>query len=423
MALPGISESPPGDQVQKDGNLEYHIPESVTAHRPAVAFSHIHYDADSSSHPLASQIPRASNRPSIVGHPDDFLDLMRPADSPTKLNDYLYSDRPQLGLHIVTFKDMTLVTLYWPHTLMDAMGKKALLDAWCLMLEDRDDEVKPLHGTDVDPLTSLGTNPTEPHKLAAQQMGIFGLVGYGLGQAMDFIRKQENRMVCVPTSFVAKLREEALAELDLGQTAQQASKPFLSEGDVLCAWWTRLAVSHLPPTSAQTVVLNNAYDVRKPLRQDLLPEGTSYISNAVGFLNIVLSVKDIMEKPLSHVASSIRSAITELGTREQIEAFFALIRQSSAKLPPFFGDRNMHLITFSNWTKANLFEVDFSAAIPGSSETTSAKPRYVQNNQFGLTLPNGFPIIGKDRQGNYWLSGYMNKSHWANIENILAKQR
>lgn len=48
-------------------------------------------------------------------------------------------------------------------------------------------------------------------------------------------------------------------------------------------------------------------------------------------------------------------------------------------------------------------------------------PSYIQNNQFGLVLPNGFPIIGKDAEGNYWLSGYMNKGHWEKIDELLEK--
>lgn len=407
------------DKVQKSGHLEYHIPESFTADRPAIAFSKVHYNVKASDHPLASRIPKASSRPSIVGDPDDFLDLMRPVGAPTKLGDYLSSDIPQLGLHMVTFRDMTLVTLSWPHTLMDAMGKKALLDAWCLMLDGKDNEVKTPFGADTDPLSTLGMEPRESHKLASQQMGVIGLTSYGLGQALEFMRKQENRMVCVPPSFVQKLREEAIAELASAQSDAFMPAPFLTESDVLCAWWTRLAVAHLPPGSLQTVVLNNAYDIRKPLRTDLIPEGAPYVSNAIGFINVLLSAADIVERPLGHVASSIRSAINDLGTRQQVEAFFAMVRKSSYKLPPFFGDRNMHMITFSNWTKANLFDVDFSSAITRHDDSRVAKPIYIQNNQSGLILPNGFPIMGKDNHGNYWLSGYMNTNHWASIERIL----
>lgn len=336
-----------------------------------------------------------------------------------KLDDYLNTDIPQLGLHIVSFKDKTLVCLDWPHTLMDAMGKRALLDAWTLMLQGRPNEIASPQGAYVDPLADLGKNPTEPHKLASERLSMFGLAQYGVSNILDFFRSQENRMVCVPGPFVAKLREEALA--DIQSNPEMCS--FLSEGDVLCAWWTRLATPDL--SSKTTVVLNNAYSLRKPLAKDLLPINNGpYVSNAIGFLNVLLTAQEIFDRPLSHVASAIRYSIEELGTREQVEAFAAMWRESSGKLPPFFGNRGMHMITFSNWSKAGLFETDFSAAVvtPGKEfGKKPGRPSYIQNNQFGLILPNGFPIIGKDNDGNYWLSGYMNKGHWGKIEEQLAK--
>jgi hypothetical protein len=73
-----------------------------------------------------------------------------------KVEDYLNKDGPQLGLHLVSFKDKTLVCLYWPHALMDAMGKRALLDAWTLMLQGRASEIISPQGADADPLAELG---------------------------------------------------------------------------------------------------------------------------------------------------------------------------------------------------------------------------------------------------------------------------
>lgn len=51
----------------------------------------------------------------------------------------------------------------------------------------------------------------------------------------------------------------------------------------------------------------------------------------------------------------------------------------------------------------------------------SGLPTYIQNNQFGLVLPNGFSIIGKDNDGNFRLSGYMNKGLWGRIKEQLAE--
>lgn len=350
-------------------------------------------------HPIAACLPKPSPRPDIVCDPDEFCSLLQREGGPVKLDDYLNTDIPQLGLHIVSFKDKTLVCLDWPHTLMDAMGKRALLDAWTLMLQGRSDEIASPQGTTNDPLADLGKNPTEPHKLAADRLSMFGLAQYGVYNILDFVRSQENRMVCVPGPFVAKPREEALADI----ASKPEMCPFLSEGDVLCAWWTRLAISNL--SSKRTVVLNNAYSLRKPLAKDLLPSNTGpYVSNAIGFLNVLLPGHEIFDKPLSHVAYAIRHAFQELGTRAQVEAFAAMWRESSGKLPPVFGDRGMHMITFSNWSKAGLFQTDSSAAVmtPGkASGRKPGRPSYIQNNQFGLILPNGFPIIGKDNDGNY----------------------
>lgn len=102
----------------------------------------------------------------------------------------------------------------------------------------------------------------------------------------------------------------------------------------------------------------------------------------------------------------------------------SMVRQSQARTPPFFGDPSMHMVTYSNWSKAKMFETDFSAAIKPDSPSPSeghvpGRPTYIQNCQHGLTLPNAFPIMGKDAHGNYWLSGYLNKGNWDKINEIL----
>ena len=183
-----------------------------------------------------------------------------------------------------------------------------------------------------------------------------------------------------------------------------------------------MIISNVSPK--RTVVLNNAYSLRKPLADNMLPSKDPYLSNAIGFLNVLLPGHEILDMPLGHVALAIRHAIQELGTRAQVEAFAAMWRESSGKLPPFFGNHGMHMITFSDWTKAGLVGTDFSAAVvtPGRDHKRKpGRPSYIQNNQFGLILPNGLSIIGKDFDGNYWLSGYMNRGKWGKIEEQLVK--
>lgn len=117
----------------------------------------------------------------------------------------------------------------------------------------------------------------------------------------------------------------------------------------------------------------------------------------------------------------VRTALNTQRTRPQAEAFLYMWRNSWGKVPPMFGSWDMDLITFSNWTQADLFNFDFSAAVvEARARGQPVKPVYVQNNQFGLKLPNAFPIMGRDRSGNYWLSGYLKKGHWGRIEAQLG---
>lgn len=54
-------------------------------------------------------------------------------------------------------------------------------------------------------------------------------------------------------------------------------------------------------------------------------------------INVFMPACDILQKPVSYVAAYVQKYIKEYGTREQMEAFGAIVRESSSKLPPFFG--------------------------------------------------------------------------------------
>jgi hypothetical protein len=55
-------------------------------------------------------------------------------------------DHPALSLRVITFEDATLVTLTWPHAMMDASGLGALVKAWSNVLADPNVPVPPLMG-------------------------------------------------------------------------------------------------------------------------------------------------------------------------------------------------------------------------------------------------------------------------------------
>lgn len=215
-------------------------------------------------HPLAGQLPEPSPRPAVVGDPVQFTPLAVPPGSPSSLDDYLYQDRGLLGLHVVTFTDATLVVLYFSHTTLDLMSWGAILTGWTAELDGRLDDIPvPLGGDpgddNFDLMSELGTKPTEPHVLAAHHMPMSGLVGFGLRNSLDLaVRPKECRIVCIPGSFVDRLRAQALEELrdEAARNGATGPAPFLSHGDVLSAWWTRLTVSQLlSPESERTITI------------------------------------------------------------------------------------------------------------------------------------------------------------------------
>ncbi|KAL2173568.1 uncharacterized protein P884DRAFT_211360 [Thermothelomyces heterothallicus CBS 202.75] len=408
------------------GELEHHIPAAFSQNRPAVGFDHHDLtDLAVEDHPAGSRIPRPprNGRPAIVGDPDDLSELVYGPEVPRRLDDYLYSDRPQLGLRVVSFKNSTIVVLHWIHLACDATAKRALLEAWMLMLRGREDEIPEPLAPDNYVLDNIGKNPAKPHVLADRRMSMSALVLWALRNANSLLlRPKEHRMVCVPASYLAKLRERALAELNAQATAAgQEEEPFLSEGDVLLAWMTRLAVANISKDSETTIAVQQVYQWR-PVLKDLVPANTPFLGNCLGFLVTLMPAKDVLQKPLSYLASHIRRSIVEQGSREQIEAYASIVRQDPKnRAPPMFGESSMQLLMFSNWRKANMYGFDLSAAAVKPRDAP-LMPSYVQSMQGPYNFTDGIIIVGRDAEGNYWLSGYRVKGLWNMMEAEMARE-
>ncbi|OAA66558.1 Chloramphenicol acetyltransferase-like domain protein [Niveomyces insectorum RCEF 264] len=408
------------------GELEHHIPAFFSQDRPAIAFDHVNIaDVAVEHHPVGSQIPHPPRhgRPAIVGDPDNLSTLIHGPNIPTRQSDYTTTDRPQLGLRVISFQNATVVVLHWLHLTFDATAKRSLLDAWTLMLQGREHEIPEPLAPDNYILEHCGKKPTERHVLADLHVSTPGLVWWALQNVYNLaIRPQEHRMVCVPAAYLAKLRETALAELRANAHAgDDGNEMFVSEGDVLVAWFARLAISNLPRDSERTIAVQQAYQWRTVLT-DLIPDNRPFLSNCVGFLVTLLPAKDILQKPLSSLASNIRKSIREQGSREQVEAYTALIREDpSNRAPPFFGNSSMQLLMLSNWQKANMYGTDLSAAT-ARPRTTPLTPSFVQSAQGPYSFSDGIIIVGKDAEGNYWLSGNRAKGLWGQMAKMMEEE-
>ncbi|KAI4859917.1 hypothetical protein F4820DRAFT_466218 [Hypoxylon rubiginosum] len=427
-----------------DGKLEYHIPEFFDEKRPAFAYSHIQHEMDIARHPTGSRLPRPTASPAVLCDPEDFAPLLRRWGGPRRLSDYLYTDAPQLSLHVVSFADATVVSLSWPHTLLDAMGRRELLDAWVATLEGRDGDVKPLLGVLHDPLAPLGTAPQEPYVLSHRRLSPWQALMFAIAYIWTTLfwwRGEETRMVCVPAAHIRSLHQGALDYLAAAQQSEEDHgrysdeekkiKPFVSEGDVLSSWIARLALLHLRREDGsngdQTVSILNAFGMRSVLARDLLPPTHAYVGNAVAGVYAFVAARDLFARPLGFAAAAVRRSIAEQGTRAQVEARAAVDLRRRGR-SAVYGDPGMAPIMISNWSKARFFDTDFSAAVvarPGTNlgrrSNKIGRPSYIQPNGLvaGIPTRNSFPIVGKDAASNYWFEGTLGRGLWGQVQEAM----
>ncbi|KAJ3494827.1 hypothetical protein NLG97_g3823 [Lecanicillium saksenae] len=411
---------------KKTGSLEHHIPVQFTRDRPAVRFHHARHDMAIKNHHVASKFPTRTPEPAVMVDPNELQSLWQGPNSPTELRHYLERDEPQLGVFVASFNDATVISLSWPHSLFDAIGFGELLFAWSLMIQDRPNEIaKPLDAQ-LAPLAGLGLHSKEPHKLQESQLSWLSIVIFFCQTLIQVIfYKQKSRMLYVPGKVVQALHENANRELAGSGVGQGTTNQYLTEGDVLSAWWAKVNVAHHSEHPHKVVHLANALGWRPSLANGVLPSGRPYLSNAVGIASVLLPARDVLASPLSHVAWEVRQSITEARRPEQVEAYAALWRRSPARLPPLFGDSTMHMVTCSNWSRADLFRLDFSAALAdhdtAASPTELGRPSYVQSCFRGVYLSNVMVIVGKDAHGGYWLTAFTSAKHWARIEQAISK--
>ena len=165
--------------------MDIYVPNPFTKERPAVTYTHQTFDINIEDHPLAKSYPKATNNPSIQLGPEYFRSFAARKDAPETIEDFIYQDIPQLSLHITSFNNATLVALSWPHTLMDALSRKALIHNWSLVLAGKESEVSSVLGTKEDALDlaineSIENKNEEELKLRKYRLKGLNMIIFGL---------------------------------------------------------------------------------------------------------------------------------------------------------------------------------------------------------------------------------------------------
>ncbi|RAK98676.1 squalene cyclase [Aspergillus ibericus CBS 121593] len=404
-------------RLNDSGHLEYHVPAEYTKTRPGFNFTTTEYGL-------------RQDQSVLLPSPALFAPLVRHADSPRELADWIYSDRPQLHIHVALFEDATLVTISYVHTLFDAIARTTFFKAWIAVLRGREDEVPDFIPFDHDPLCTLGSSAS------AQRYSNFGRVVRGVGLVVFGLRylfdllwfwKEEEHPIRLPGRCVDRLRETARKEL-AAATPSGGEAPFVSEGDVVVAWWVRTMVTALNPRPHRTIMVMNVFNVWALFDEWFPTGGAGFIGNAFFYSYTLLVANQVLQDTkLGHVASRNRQALMEHRTRDQVQAMTAIQRASLTRTPPVVGDANLLFMACTNQHKARYFELDFSAAVvsPGLplSERPHAlgRPSYINDIEHCRAYPtrNVVRIIGKDAAGDYWLLFKTRPAAWPAIHRQL----
>ncbi|CAI7650753.1 unnamed protein product [Penicillium glandicola] len=420
-------------RMNTNGKLEYHIPAHFDASRPAFIMTNAQHETSIADHALGASIPHATGTPAMFPSPDELSPLLRDVDAPKNIDDWIYSDRPQLSIHIITFNDATIITVTWLHTLADVMGMTTILNAWTALLRGNREVVPKLQGFESDPLTQLGQRtPAEKYMHFNRVFGrkeFFWFIGLNILDRLWY-RQEQRRTICIPAACLRKLCQQASSEISAPSGNEGVPVPFVSESDVMLGWWVRSLYSALGLRTDQTILVNNALNLRTSLHESFMSNDSAYMGNALCMSPTFLQGKQIADEPLGQIALRIRQSVAEQRTPEQVEAMTALQMQTMEKTGylALVGDPRMMLLSCSNWHKARLFDMDFSPAVLQSSVRSSSqnqktgKPCYVNGVQHSTnSFRNVLSVIGKDAGGNWWLTGVLRTDAWAHVEEQLHK--
>ncbi|KAI1419591.1 hypothetical protein F5Y12DRAFT_777224 [Xylaria sp. FL1777] len=421
----------------KNGKLEVNVPRNFSNDRPPFRFSHVKFDVTMEEHPLASRLPKKTDRPSIQEGCRAFREFSLPSTLPNDMKHYLSTDEPLICLHINSFANGTLVSLTYPHLVADAMGSADLVQAWAHVVQTQNVESLELQfkGAHEDIVASVGTDDDKIAKdtkfvLEDRETRGLSLVSFLAGYILDTIIDWDiqSRHIYMPANFVTHLRNQAVKEWELTHGTQNGPVPFVSDGDLITAWGSRMVLASAKRGSA---VICNVFDVRGRLdfiKSNPALRAAAYFQNLILPSNILLTAKEARNLSAAQIAFRVRKAIVEQTSDTQVRSLMRMTRVWLSWLGtmPFFMSWNTtRVIASTNWSKARFLErADLGASATESKGKTgshSLKPVLYWGGILAVTDKprDAFIIYGKDHDGDYWLHAYLRKETWSYIQKEL----
>lgn len=416
------------------GKIEIHIPQCYDEQKPAIVWSHDDRQQSIRENELARRLPEYAKalHPTLYEDASAFESLVARPGRPTKLEQWIEQGHPGLSVHVVSFTDATLVTLSWNHVFFDALGRQDFLLAWQAVMNGKDDEVPTFIPYEEDPLVCLAQD-ADPRDHVLYGLALTGI--WFVLFVMSFIyevvvhSKEAGRMVRFPKAWVDNLREEAMAELRTKGVAEK--DVFLSHGDVLLAFWAKITLAAQRLRPSQPLYMINAMNLRGASDEVPVPGKVAYIGNAAMGSITMSTAAEIEKLSVSELASRIREDLRRQRAPDQVKAQVAWQLQCYMKgaRAPMAGRWNQLVFSWSNWSRAKFFDVDFSSAVvkaglPDNKRSTKVgQPSLVMNGGHtnGISLRNGGPLIGQDANGDWWANWVMRAEAWPQVQKALSE--
>ncbi|KAI0145603.1 hypothetical protein GGR57DRAFT_517093 [Xylariaceae sp. FL1272] len=425
-------------RVNKTGKLEIHVPKQFTPARPPIRFSHIRHEMKMNQHHLASRLPKKTgDKPSLQEGCHTLREFSIPTTLPNDIKHYLSTDEPLICLHITTFADGTLVSITLPHSMTDAMGTSSLIRAWTQVLHGGACDSLDVHpkGMTYDILAPVGGPGDKAARdtkfvLEGQEIRGLSLLALEARLAFDMFARRNIRtqIMYLPAKFIDHLRQQASKDLKLGKRGEDGGVSFVSDGDIITAWGSRMILSSAP--SRGGALICNVFDMRKRVDGIDWSPTAAYMQNLILPSTTVLTADEAATLSVSQLAGRVRKAIIEQTTGAQVRSLMRIARSwfvSPGTMPLFASWDTNRAIFVTNWAKARfLDEADFApAAKRGQARqgVETLKPVAYWGTTLSVTDdPRDVLVIyGKDREGDYWVHGYLRAETWDLIQKELER--
>jgi len=384
------------------------------------------------SHVLGSRLPQpGDDSTNFYPSPAEFAPLLRHPQSPRWLSEWVYSDIPQLHIHVVVFQDATLITITHLHTLFDAMARAAFIKAWAAAVGGRDQDIPRCIPIDQDLFAAVGSEKTAAKNYVYYEhlLSLPAMILFFLRLLFDMLWhwKDEEHTFRIPGRCVDRMREATLASLALvTDKSIPAQVPFVSESDIILSWWTRTMAKALNVSPSRTIMIMNVVNIAN-LFADRIPSATVCLGNTGSFAHTIFTARQAVDdKGIAYVSSKLRQDLIKHRTLEQVDALVSIQRHSLSKVASsLIGGGNILFLPCSNHHKGRYFEADFSAALgrPESQDGSHirGRPSFVNDAYYCSEYPtrNFLRVLGKNENGDWWLACNTRAGAWPIIQREL----